>query len=148
MFAFTYFQCKPMCIEITIMNINAVHSWTVIKKCLIETKKLPRASNPLGSMSQLTRPVPHKIIRRVNEVILMTQSFENFFIDICNLTAIVMFPAFCSRFRVPTRTKTDLNQYAGYVHGYFLWLSGMLRHLSCGSISFACRRPPQGQCCQ
>jgi hypothetical protein len=96
-----------MCITITIMNINAVHSWTVIKKCLIETKKLPRASNPLGSMSQLTRPVPHKIIKRVNEITLMTQSFE-FFFDICSLTPIVMFPAHCSRSRVPTRITTDL----------------------------------------
>ena len=64
------------------MNISAVHSWKAIKKCLKETKKLPRASYPLGNTSQFSKPVLHKIIKRIKEITLTIQSFEDLPLDI------------------------------------------------------------------
>jgi hypothetical protein len=64
------------------MNINAAHSWIAIKKCLKETKKLPRASYPLGNTSQFSKPVIHKIIKRIKDITLTTQSLEDLPLDI------------------------------------------------------------------
>jgi hypothetical protein len=54
----------------------------VIKKCLKETKKLPRASYPLGNTSQFSKPVIHKMIKRIKDITLTIQSFEDFPLDI------------------------------------------------------------------
>jgi len=53
-----------------------------IKKCLKETKKLPRASYPLGNTSQFSKPVLHKTIKRMKDITLTFQSFEDFPLDI------------------------------------------------------------------
>jgi hypothetical protein len=53
-----------------------------IKKCLKETKKLPRASYPLGNASQFSKPVLHKITKRTKDITLTFQSFEDFPLDI------------------------------------------------------------------
>jgi len=53
-----------------------------IKKCLKETKKLPRASYPLGNKSQFSKPVLHKITKRRKDITLTFQSFEDFPLDI------------------------------------------------------------------
>jgi hypothetical protein len=66
-----------ICTTITIINIRAVHSCIAIKKCLKETKELPRASYPLGKTSQFNKPVTHKIEKRIKDVTLTSQSFED-----------------------------------------------------------------------
>jgi hypothetical protein len=53
-----------------------------IKKCLKEVKKLPRASYPLGNTSQFSKPVLPKIIKRMKDITLTFQSFEDFPLDI------------------------------------------------------------------
>jgi hypothetical protein len=53
-----------------------------IKKCLKETKKLPRASYPLGNASQFSKPVLHKIIKRIKDITLTIHSFEDLPLDI------------------------------------------------------------------
>jgi hypothetical protein len=63
------------------MNIDAVHSCNAIKKCLKGTKKLPRASYPLGKTSQFSRPVPLKRIKRIKDIKLIIQSLEDLAID-------------------------------------------------------------------
>jgi hypothetical protein len=52
-----------------------------IKKCLKETKKLPRTSYPLGNTSQFIKPVLHKIIKSIKEITLTIQSFEDLPLD-------------------------------------------------------------------
>jgi hypothetical protein len=64
------------------MNISAAHSCKAIRKCLKETKKLPRTSYPLGNTSQFSNPVLHKIIKRIKDVTLTIQSFEDLTLDI------------------------------------------------------------------
>jgi hypothetical protein len=59
-----------------------------IKKCLKETKKLPLASYPLGNTSQFSKPVLHKIIKRIKDITLTIQSFEDLPLDIRYLSAI------------------------------------------------------------
>jgi hypothetical protein len=56
----------------------AVHSWRATKKCRTETKKLPRASYPFGNTSQFSNPVPLKIKKRIKDITLTIQSFEDF----------------------------------------------------------------------
>jgi hypothetical protein len=53
-----------------------------IKKCLKETEKLPLASYPLGNTSQFNKPVINKIIRRIKDITLTVQSFEDLPLDI------------------------------------------------------------------
>jgi len=53
-----------------------------IKKCLKEVKKLPRASYPLGNTSQFSKPVLPKIIKRIKDITLTFQSFEDLPLDI------------------------------------------------------------------
>ena len=60
-----YVQCKTICIAIVTININAAHSWIVIRKCLTETNTLPLASYPLGNTSQFNRPVMLNKIKRI-----------------------------------------------------------------------------------
>jgi hypothetical protein len=64
------------------MNISAAHSCKAIRKCLKETKKLPRASYPLGNTSQFRKPVPHKKTKRIKDITLTIQSFEDLSLDI------------------------------------------------------------------
>ena len=61
------YQCSPF------MKSN--------KKCLKGTKKLPRASYPLGNTSQFSKPVLHKTIKRIKEITLTIQSFEDLPLD-------------------------------------------------------------------
>jgi hypothetical protein len=53
-----------------------------IKKCLKETEKLPLASYPLGNTSQFSKPVTNKIIKRIKDITLTIQSFEDLPLDI------------------------------------------------------------------
>lgn len=64
------------------MNISATHSWIAIKKCLRETKKLPFAWYPLGNTSQFSNPVLYKTIKRIKDITLTIQSFEDLPLDI------------------------------------------------------------------
>jgi porphobilinogen deaminase len=64
------------------MNISPAHSWRAIKKCLKETKKLPRASYPLGNTSQFIKPVLHKITKRIKDITFTVHSFKDFPLDI------------------------------------------------------------------
>lgn len=64
------------------MNISEAHSWIAIKRCLKDTKTLPRASYPLGNTSQFNKPVPHKITKRIKDVTLAVHSVINFPLDI------------------------------------------------------------------
>ena len=64
------------------MKINATHPWKSVRKCRKETKKLPLASYPLGNTSQFSKPVLHKIIKRIKEIKLTIQSFEDLPLDI------------------------------------------------------------------
>jgi hypothetical protein len=64
------------------MNINAAHSCRAIKKCLKETEKLPLASYPLGNTSQFSKPVLNKTIKRIKDITLTIQSFEDLPLDI------------------------------------------------------------------
>ena len=73
-----YFQCKIICIVIVIININAVHSWIVIRKCLTETNTLPFASYPLGNTNQFNRPVTLNKIKRIKDKTLTAQSLKAF----------------------------------------------------------------------
>ena len=73
-----YFQCKKRCITIVIKNISAVHSWTVIRKCLTDTNTLPLASYPLGNTSQFNRPVTLTRIKRIKDNTLTAQSLKAF----------------------------------------------------------------------
>ena len=77
-----YVQCKIICIAIVIININAAHSWIVIRKCLTETNTLPLASNPLGNTSQFNRPVMLNKIKRIKDKTLTVQSLKAFLIFI------------------------------------------------------------------
>ena len=77
-----YFQCKIICIVIVIININAVHSWIVIRKCLTETNILPFASYPLGNTNQFNRPVTVNKIKRINDKTLTAQSLKAFLLFI------------------------------------------------------------------
>jgi hypothetical protein len=70
-----------------------------IKKCLKETKKLPRASYPLGNTSQFSKPVMHKIIKRIKDITLTFQSFEDLPLDI-------HYPLMTPRFMVNNQTPT------------------------------------------
>ena len=56
------------------MKPSEVHSWTSLKKCLSEIKNPPPDAGPLGSSSQLTRPVKLKTQKSRNEMILMAHS--------------------------------------------------------------------------
>lgn len=73
-----YFQCKIICIVIMIININAVHSWIVIRKCRTETSTLPLASYPLGITSQFNRPVTLNKTKRIKDKTLTVQSLKAF----------------------------------------------------------------------
>ena len=83
-----YVQCKIICIAIVIININAVHSWIVVRKCLTEINTLPLASYPLGNTSQFNRPVMLNKIKRIKDKTLTVQSltalllFINFYLRI------------------------------------------------------------------
>jgi len=77
-----YFQCKIICIAIVTININAVHSWIVIRKCLTETNTLPLASYPLGNTSQFNRPVMLNKIKRIKDKTLTVQSLKAFLLFI------------------------------------------------------------------
>jgi hypothetical protein len=77
-----YFQCKIICIIIVIININAVHSWIVIRKCLTETNIFPLASYPLGNTNQFNRPVTVNKIKRINDKTLTAQSLKAFLLFI------------------------------------------------------------------
>lgn len=77
-----YFQCKIICIVIVIININAVHSWIVIRKCLTETNILPLASYPLGNTNQFNRPVTVNKIKRIKDKTLTAQSLKAFLLFI------------------------------------------------------------------
>ena len=77
-----YFQCKIICIAIVTININAVHSWIVTRKCLTETNTLPLASYPLGNTSQFNRPVMLNKIKRIKDKTLTVQSLKAFLLFI------------------------------------------------------------------
>ena len=77
-----YVQCKIICITIVIININAAHSWIVIRKCLTETNTLPFASYPLGNTSQFNRPVMLNKIKRKKEKTFTVQSLKAFLLFI------------------------------------------------------------------
>ncbi len=77
-----YFQCKIICIAIVTININAVHSWTVIRKCLMETNTLPLASYPLGNTNQFNKPVMLNKIKRIKDKTLTVQSLKAFLLFI------------------------------------------------------------------
>jgi hypothetical protein len=77
-----YVQCKIICIAIVIININAAHSWIVIRKCLMETNALPLASYPLGNTSQFNRPVMLNKIKRIKDKTLTAQSLKAFLLFI------------------------------------------------------------------
>jgi len=77
-----YFQCKIICNVIVIININAVHSWIVIRKCLTETNTLPLASYPLGNTNQFNRPVMLNKIKRIKDKTLTAQSLKAFLLFI------------------------------------------------------------------
>ena len=62
------------------MNINPAQWWTAIRKCLIEIRKLPLISYPLGKTSQFIRPVILNKMKRTKDIILTGQSVEVFFI--------------------------------------------------------------------
>jgi len=53
-----------------------------IRKCLKETEKLPLTSYPLGNTSQFSKPVLNKIIKRIKDITLTIQSFEDLPLDI------------------------------------------------------------------
>jgi len=73
------------------MNISPAHSWTAIKKCLKETKKLSRVSYPLGNTSQFIKPVLHKIINKTKEVTLTIHKFEDLPLDINHLDICIFY---------------------------------------------------------
>jgi len=77
-----YGQCKIICIAIVVININAVHSWIVTRKCLTETNTLPLASYPLGNTNQLNRPVMLNKIKRIKDKTLTVQSLKAFLLFI------------------------------------------------------------------
>ena len=77
-----YVQCKIRCIAIVTININAVHSWIVIRKCLMETNTLPLASYPLGNTNQFNRPVMLNKIKRIKDKTLTVQSLKAFLLFI------------------------------------------------------------------
>ena len=77
-----YVQCKIIYIAIVIININAVHSWIVIRKCLMETNTLLLASYPLGNTSQFNRPVMLNKIKRIKDKTLTVQSLKAFLLFI------------------------------------------------------------------
>ena len=79
---FTYDQCKAIWITTKTMNINAVHSCSATKKCLTETRKLPRASYPLGNTYPLSKPVTLRMINSIKDTTLTIQSLEAFLLAI------------------------------------------------------------------
>ena len=72
-----YFQCKIICIIIVTINSNAAHSWTEVRKCLIETNMLPLASYPLGNTSQFNKPVMLSKTKRIKDKTLTIQSLND-----------------------------------------------------------------------
>ena len=69
------------------MNKRPVHSCTVIKKCLRETKKLAPEPYPRGSNNQFMRPVTLSNENKKNDITLTIHSLDCF-------PAISMIPLF------------------------------------------------------